>query len=131
MNFRELKKRIKKNEGFSLKPYKDQLGYLTIGYGHLILPDEVKLLKTKTSKAQLNAIFNQDFERAVRDYKRLIKQKNQNTQNIKWKTEYTRILQKQRLNINIPRSHVNQHHFTYSKKNRKTNKGDVWRRMIQ
>jgi len=78
LNFRELKKRIKKNEGFSLKPYKDQLGYLTIGYGHLILPNEVKLLKTKTSKSQLNAIFNQDFERAVRDYKRLIKQKNHN-----------------------------------------------------
>ena len=78
MNFRELKKRIKKNEGFSLKPYKDQLGYLTIGYGHLILPNEVKLLKTKTNKAQLNAIFNQDFERGVRDYKRLIKQKNHN-----------------------------------------------------
>ena len=78
MNFRELKKRIKKNEGFSLKPYKDQLGYLTIGYGHLILPNEAKLLKTKTNKAQLNAIFNQDFDRAVRDYKRLIKQKNHN-----------------------------------------------------
>ena len=29
-------------------------------------------------KAQLNAIFNQDFERAERDYKRLIKQKNHN-----------------------------------------------------
>ena len=78
MHYKELKKRIKKNEGFSLTPYKDQLGYLTIGYGHLILPNEVRLLKTKTNKAQLNAIFNQDFERAVRDYKRLIKQKNHN-----------------------------------------------------
>ena len=78
MHYRELKKRIKKNEGFSLKPYKDQLGCLTIGYGHLILPNEVKLLKTKANKAQLNAIFNQDFERAVRDYKRHIQQKNHN-----------------------------------------------------
>ena len=78
MHYRELKKRIKKNEGFSLKPYKDQLGYLTIGYGHLILPNEVKLLKTKTNKAQLNAIFDQDFERALGDYKRFIKQKHHN-----------------------------------------------------
>ena len=78
MHYRELKKRIKKNEGFSLKPYKDQLGYLTIGYGHLILPNETYLLKNKTNKPQLNAIFDQDFERALGDYKRFIKQKHHN-----------------------------------------------------
>ena len=78
MHYRELKKRIKKNEGFSLKPYKDQLGYLTIGYGHLILPNETHLLKNKTNKAQLNSIFDQDFERALRNYKRFIKQKHHN-----------------------------------------------------
>ena len=78
LNYRKLKKRIKKNEGFSLKPYKDQLGYLTIGYGHLILPNETHLSKNKTNKAQLISIFNQDFERAVRDYKRFIKQKDHN-----------------------------------------------------
>ena len=73
MQYTELKKRIKKNEGFSLTPYKDQLGHLTIGYGHLILPNEANLLKTKTNKTQLNAIFSQDFERALEDYKRYIK----------------------------------------------------------
>ena len=78
MHYRELKKRIKKNEGFSLKPYKDQLGYLTIGYGHLILPNETYLLKNKTKKLQLNSIFDQDFERALGDYKRFIKQKHHN-----------------------------------------------------
>ena len=78
MHYRELKKRIKKNEGFSLKPYKDQLGYLTIGYGHLILPNENHLLKNKTNKLQLNSIFDQDFERALGDYKRFIKQKHHN-----------------------------------------------------
>ena len=78
MHYRELKKRIKKNEGFSLKPYKDQLGYLTIGYGHLILPNETYLSKNKTNKEQLISIFNQDFERALRDYKRFIKQKDHN-----------------------------------------------------
>jgi len=78
LHYRELKKRIKKNEGFSLKPYKDQLGYLTIGYGHLILPNETYLLKNKTNKLQLNSIFDQDFERALGDYKRFIKQKHHN-----------------------------------------------------
>ena len=78
MHYRELKKRIKKNEGFSLKPYKDQLGYLTIGYGHLILPNETYLLKNKTNKPQLNSIFDQDFERALGDYKRFLKQKHHN-----------------------------------------------------
>ena len=78
MHYRELKKRIKKNEGFSLKPYKDQLGYLTIGYGHLILPNETYLLKNKTNKPQLNSIFDQDFERALGDYNRFIKQKHHN-----------------------------------------------------
>ena len=78
MHYRELKKRIKKNEGFSLKPYKDQLGCLTIGYGHLILPNETYLLKNKTNKLQLNSIFDQDFERALGDYKRFIKQKHHN-----------------------------------------------------
>ena len=78
MLYRELKKRIKKNEGFSLKPYKDQLGYLTIGYGHLILPNETHLLKNKTNKPQLNSIFDQDFERALGDYNRFIKQKHHN-----------------------------------------------------
>ena len=78
MHYKELKKRIKKNEGFSLKPYKDQLGYLTIGYGHLILPNETYLLKNKTNKPQLNSIFDEDFERALGDYKRFIKQKHHN-----------------------------------------------------
>ena len=78
MHYRELKKRIKKNEGFSLKPYKDQLGHLTIGYGHLILPNETYLLKNKTKKPHLNSIFDQDFERALGDYKRFIKQKHHN-----------------------------------------------------
>ena len=55
MGFHNLQKRIKSNEGFASKPYKDQLGYLTIGYGHLILSNEKILLK-KTHKKKLEEI---------------------------------------------------------------------------
>jgi len=54
-----LKKRIKKNEGFSLKPYKDQLGFITIGFGHLVLPKEKDLIKIKTEiDEELDDIIN-------------------------------------------------------------------------
>ena len=75
LHFKDLKKRIKKNEGFSKRPYKDQLGHLTIGYGHLILPHENHLIINENSNAQLNEIFIQDFNRAVNDYKKFIKRK--------------------------------------------------------
>ena len=74
-NLRYLKliKRIKKNEGFSSTPYKDQLGFLTIGYGHLILSEEKYLTETKQTKAKLEKLFIQDFKNAVKDYKKYLK----------------------------------------------------------
>ena len=68
MIYKNLKKRIKKNEGFSAKPYKDQLGFLTIGYGHLILSNEKFLLKEKTSKQKLERIFLNDFNKALKGF---------------------------------------------------------------
>ena len=71
-NLRYLKliKRIKKNEGFSSIPYKDQLGFLTIGYGHLILLEEKYLTENKPTKTKLERLFIQDFKNAVKDYKK-------------------------------------------------------------
>ena len=68
MGYHNLKERIKSNEGFSSKPYKDQLGYLTIGYGHLILPNENILLKKKIHKKELEEIFEKDFKKALSDF---------------------------------------------------------------
>ena len=65
LSYPHLKKRIKKNEGFSTKPYKDQLGFITIGFGHLILPKEKHLIKKQTNKKQLEKIFIDDFNRAL------------------------------------------------------------------
>ena len=73
MGYHNLKKRIKLNEGFSLKPYKDQLGYLTIGYGHLILSNEKILLKKKINKKELEEIFEKDFKKALSDFNNTLK----------------------------------------------------------
>ena len=63
MRYLKLIKRIKKNEGFSSIPYKDQLGFLTIGYGHLILSEEKYLIETKQTKTKLEKLFIQDFKK--------------------------------------------------------------------
>jgi len=73
LGYHNLKKRIKLNEGFSPKPYKDQLGYLTIGYGHLILPNEKILLKKKLHKKELEEIFEKDFEKALKSFNKTFK----------------------------------------------------------
>ena len=73
MGYHNLKERIKSNEGFSSKPYKDQLGYLTIGYGHLILPNENILLKKQINKKELEEIFEKDFEKALSDFNNTFK----------------------------------------------------------
>ena len=73
LDYNNLKKRIKSNEGFSLKPYKDQLGFLTIGYGHLILPNEKILIKKQIHKKEFEKIFDQDFKRAVINFNKTLK----------------------------------------------------------
>ena len=73
MGYNNLKKRIKLNEGFSIKPYKDQLGHLTIGYGHLILSNEKFLLKKQISKKELEQIFENDFKKALNNFNNKLK----------------------------------------------------------
>ena len=73
MGYQNLKKRIKLNEGFSPKPYKDQLGHLTIGYGHLILSNEKILLKKKINKEELEEIFEKDFKKALSNFNNTFK----------------------------------------------------------
>ena len=66
--YKNLIKRIKKNEGFSNKAYLDLLDNPTIGYGHLILSYEKFLLKGSFSKYFLLNLFNDDFNKTVEDY---------------------------------------------------------------
>ena len=73
MSYKNLKKNIKKNEGYSPKSYKDQLGFLTIGYGHLILSGEKKLIGKNINKKKLENIFINDFNNALSDFNKFLK----------------------------------------------------------
>ena len=71
MSFKALKIRIKKNEGFSKTPYKDQLGFYTIGYGHLIKTHEKNYFNKKYNKKHFEELFQLDFQNAVNQYEKL------------------------------------------------------------
>ena len=77
-----LRKKIKKNEGFRDVAYLDSLGFATIGYGHLIKPNEKNLLLKKISKKYLIEIFIKDFEKSLENYTKFYK-KNKYNQNTK------------------------------------------------
>ena len=80
MSFQKLKKRIRKNEGYSEKPYKDQLGFYTIGYGHLITEKESKYYVNKFKKNHFEELFEIDIKKAHNQYKKNFFKKNHTTQ---------------------------------------------------
>tara|TARA_Y100001970_G_C14215341_1_gene849307 strand:- start:1189 stop:1614 length:426 start_codon:yes stop_codon:yes gene_type:complete len=71
LSSKKLKLRIKKNEGYSNQPYKDQLGFYTIGYGHLIKSNEKKYFKNTYDKKYFDRLFDLDFLKAEKEYKDL------------------------------------------------------------
>ena len=75
INFFQLQKRIKKNEGYRNKAYVDLLGFPTIGYGHLITTNQKFLLKNVYSKKKLSLIFEIDFKKAIDHYLKFYKNK--------------------------------------------------------
>ena len=60
--FDTVKERIKKHEGFRDTIYKDSLGKMTIGWGHLITPQDKLMENTQYSKEFLNNLFEKDFD---------------------------------------------------------------------
>ena len=69
----DLKERIKKHEGFVPKIYRDSLGYATIGYGHLVLPTDHFEDGVEYSEEELNEVFEKDFQNALDNANKLIK----------------------------------------------------------
>ena len=80
MSFKKLKNRIKKNEAFLDKPYKDQLGFYTIGYGHLIRKNEDKYFIKKYNKNHFEKLFEKDFKKAQNQYKKYFLKENHTLQ---------------------------------------------------
>ena len=75
-NYNQLKNRIKKNEGYKSEAYKDDLGFKTIGFGHLIKKKEKLLLNNIFTKKYLSLLFEEDFQNALNDYKKIYRKKN-------------------------------------------------------
>tara|TARA_R110000803_G_scaffold19688_2_gene51354 strand:+ start:221 stop:679 length:459 start_codon:yes stop_codon:yes gene_type:complete len=72
---KELKDRIMKHEGFRDVAYNDTLGIATIGYGHMILPQDNIQIGNKYSKEYLTELFDKDFNIAVKGANKLIQEK--------------------------------------------------------
>ena len=70
--YEELKKRIKEHEGYRNTVYKDSLGFATIGYGHLLTPQDAFVEGHEYSDKLLNGLFETDFFEARRNAERLI-----------------------------------------------------------
>ena len=56
--------RVKQNEGFRNKIYKDTLGFATIGYGHKVIEGDPFKEGVEYSKEQLEEVFKTDLEHA-------------------------------------------------------------------
>mgnify|MGYP003137695568 FL=1 len=69
-----IKERIKAHEGFRDKAYDDSLGIPTIGWGHMIRPEDNIQLDRKYSKDYLSELFDKDFEIALKGAKQLIEE---------------------------------------------------------
>lgn len=76
MDYEEIKERIKKHEGFIPKIYKDILGKVTIGYGHLVTEKDNFQEGIEYSKEELEKVFNEDFNKAVEGANELTSQLN-------------------------------------------------------
>ncbi len=67
---RKLKEEIKREEGEVLKSYRDSLGKLTVGIGHLVVrgdPEYEKPVGAPISKARSTALFETDIQRTLND----------------------------------------------------------------
>ena len=62
-----VKKRIQKHEGFRDTVYMDHLMNATIGYGHLITPNDKFVKGKRYSTEELNKVFEYDFNIAKKD----------------------------------------------------------------
>lgn len=61
----DLEDNIRKHEGVRREPYKDSLGNLTTGIGHLITDEDPDWVQDRLDSKQLNQLFQKDLEEAI------------------------------------------------------------------
>lgn len=57
----EVAQLIKQHEGLRMRPYKDTMGYWTVGYGHFIGKNLPASMDRDFSMDEINELFNQDY----------------------------------------------------------------------
>ena len=70
MNREVLKEQIKRHEGEVLEIYKDSLGYLTFGVGHLVKEDDPEFGQpegTPVSQERVDEVYDIDFDKHVEE----------------------------------------------------------------
>jgi len=75
MNREILKTQIKRHEGEVLEIYKDSLGYLTFGVGHLVREDDPEFGQpegTPVSQERVDEVYDYDFDKHVEETKHLV-----------------------------------------------------------
>ena len=70
----EVKQRIKEHEGYRDTVYSDSLGFATVGYGHLVLPTDEFVEGFTYPKAQLEDLFETDFQIALTSANELLEE---------------------------------------------------------
>jgi len=73
MNLERLENSIKREEGYRDTIYKDSLGFKTLGYGHLVKPNETFIEGKRYDRKVIERIFQYDFAISLSDCKKLTK----------------------------------------------------------
>jgi len=74
MNIDKLREQLKIDEGVKYEIYRDHLGYLTFGIGHLITekdPEYGQPVKTEVSADRVNEVFNADVQKYINETKKV------------------------------------------------------------
>ena len=71
MNLRHLKSQLIVDEGISLKTYRDSLGKLTVGIGHLVLLQDKLRVGDTITKRRCDKLFLEDIGIATRSCKKV------------------------------------------------------------
>lgn len=74
MNIDKLREQLKIDEGVKYEIYRDHLGYLTFGIGHLITekdPEFGQPVKTEVSSDRVNEVFNADVQLYINETKKV------------------------------------------------------------